>query len=468
MGNPEIFSIKRCIIQERFDPHYHRPYFRRLVQRIRTKPFKRLGEIISQSSEVWGADSGLHQNTFPYIEISAVGLGNNEYFVEIIPKKDAPSRARQVVRSGDILVSLTRPHRGAIAQVKKEHDGAIASTGFAVLRDLKSSSVDRDYLFNILCTNICLDQFLQRSSGGNYPAITPDQLDKVLIPLPEEAQQKEFAKKLQFARSQQKAQFSQADELLAGMDEFVLKTLQLSIPDYSKPKCFARKSENVNGSRIDPHFHSPFFERLLENIEASPIQKIPLGRLVQDIVGGATPTKGDSELYDTKGVKFLRILNIKPNEIYLNDVKYIQLHVHNGDLLRSQLQINDVLMTITGRVGTAAVITEEILPANINQHIVRLRITGDKCKPDYLAAYLNSSVGLALTNRGTSGGTRIAVDYPWIASLPIPLPSPGVQGEIIQEIKRIQKECLRFRDGANREWESAKQWFEEQLLKGAE
>ncbi len=80
------------------------------------------------------------------------------------------------------------------------------------------------------------------------------------------------------------------------------------------------------------------------------------------------------------------------------------------------------MLTITGRVGNAAVVSAEMLPANINQHLVRLRIQNPNILSEYLAAYLNSSVGLALSNRGVTGGTRIALDYDLIRAIEIPVP----------------------------------------------
>ena len=47
---------------------------------------------------------------------------------------DAPSRVRQLVKAGDILVSTVRPNLNGVAQVPHDLDGATASTGFCVLR----------------------------------------------------------------------------------------------------------------------------------------------------------------------------------------------------------------------------------------------------------------------------------------------------------------------------------------------
>jgi restriction endonuclease S subunit len=67
--------------------------------------------------------------------------------------------------------------------IDKSKHGVIASTGFAILRDSKIS-INRDYLLYVLRSELSLQQMLQRSSGGNYPAITTEELKKVIIPLP--------------------------------------------------------------------------------------------------------------------------------------------------------------------------------------------------------------------------------------------------------------------------------------------
>jgi len=71
---------------------------------------------------------------FAYIEISDVDartglVGHKRLLVE-----EAPSRARKIVREGDVLVSTVRPERGTVGVVPHDLDGAVCSTGFAVLR----------------------------------------------------------------------------------------------------------------------------------------------------------------------------------------------------------------------------------------------------------------------------------------------------------------------------------------------
>ncbi len=163
---------------------------------------------------------------------------------------------------------------------------------------------------------------------------------------------------------------------------------------------------------------------------------------MHSIAGGATPSRSDDSLYadDDDGVRFFRILNVADGEIVDRDLKYVTDDVHNGLLERSQLDGGDVLMTITGRVGSAAVVRQEHLPANINQHIARLRVSPERCRPEFLSEWLNCPAGLELSNRYVSGGTRAALDYGPIRSLRVPLPSLGVQDILVNAMDAARAE----------------------------
>ena len=185
--------------------------------------------------------------------------------------------------------------------------------------------------------------------------------------------------------------------------------------------------------RLDTWFNHPRYELLNARLDAVAAPTPALGDLAWSIASGATPTRSDESLYadSDDGIKFLRILNVVDGEIIEQDLKYITKAVHEGGLARSQLDAGDVLMTITGRVGSAAVVRPEHLPANINQHIARLRINTERCRPDFLSEWLNCPAGLELSNRYVSGGTRAALDYGAIRNLRMPLPSLDEQDRLI-------------------------------------
>lgn len=175
----------------RLDPHFYLPYFTRLLRTVAAKPHALLGDIATLSGEYWDPRTETAE-TFKYVEISGINTATGEVVAEDVPTAEAPSRARMRLKAGDVVVSLTRPNRGAIAIIPPDLDGAIGSNGLAVIRDVKVSGVRKDYLWAALRSRICLDQMLQRSSGGNYPAITEDELLAVAIPTPAASVQDEI------------------------------------------------------------------------------------------------------------------------------------------------------------------------------------------------------------------------------------------------------------------------------------
>jgi type I restriction enzyme S subunit len=85
---------------------------------------------------------------------------------------------------------------------------AIASNGFAIIREFKNPDLDPRYLFHMLRSKVCVTQFEQRSSGGNYPAINEEQFLKIIIPLPSRDTQRRIVGLLD-------QQYAKAERLLA-------------------------------------------------------------------------------------------------------------------------------------------------------------------------------------------------------------------------------------------------------------
>lgn len=212
INKPSYYATKRICLKSRIDVEYNNPFYLHRIDEIKKVGFDVLGNVIEFSTEYWN-QKDYFDLYFPYIEISNVKTKQNAYQTSKMAVSSAPSRAKMIVRNGDILVSTTRPHRGAIATVQcAPHEMQIASTGFCVLRNLKRSDILKNYLQWILLDDYILAQMLQRSSGGNYPAITSDELKKVVIPIPSVSLQMQICKE---ASSRQK----QAEKLRAEAEQ---------------------------------------------------------------------------------------------------------------------------------------------------------------------------------------------------------------------------------------------------------
>lgn len=174
-------------------------------------------------------------------------------------------------------------------------------------------------------------------------------------------------------------------------------------------------------TRHDPFHYLPRFLRLEAKVAARSSAK--LRDFVRALSGGATPKAEEQEKYyadSETGIPFVRVQNLSVSgQLQLDDVKYVNHETHNGLLARSQVKADDLLVKITG-VGRMAVasVPSSGFEGNINQHIARIR-TSDRCTSEVLAAWLNTDIAEALAKRRSTGGTRPALDYGALRSIPV-------------------------------------------------
>lgn len=78
-----------------------------------------------------------------------------------------------VIRENDIIISKTRPSRGAISLIDKCFDGFITSSGFAVIRKVKDEMnlASRSDVISIYALRFDSTLKEQRCSGCTYPVI---------------------------------------------------------------------------------------------------------------------------------------------------------------------------------------------------------------------------------------------------------------------------------------------------------
>jgi restriction endonuclease S subunit len=198
------------------------------------------------------------------------------------------------------------------------------------------------------------------------------------------------------------------------MQNFSLST------SFNKNRVFLLRKSEVE-KRLDPFYYVPDVVGLEKKLLAKQPKR--LRDYAISLASGATPKTTESELYYTNkdnGLPFLRVQNLSPTGVLeFDDCKYINKATHEGYLKRSQVFENDLLVKITG-VGRMAVssVAPYKFEGNINQHIVVIR-TKDEQNSKTIAAFLNSDIGEKLATRRSTGGTRPALDYPALLSIPI-------------------------------------------------
>ncbi|WP_353472498.1 restriction endonuclease subunit S [Salipiger sp. H15] len=151
-----------------------------------------LGEVLTPI-QTWNPRRASSSEVFDYIDLSSVDRDEKAIMAPTptIPS-EAPSRARQLVKSGDILVSTVRPNLNAVAVVEEDLHGATASTGFSVLRPDEKRAVSR-YIYHWVRTPSFVADMVRKATGASYPAVSDKIVAESLFPLPPLEEQRRIA-----------------------------------------------------------------------------------------------------------------------------------------------------------------------------------------------------------------------------------------------------------------------------------
>ena len=144
--------------------------------------------------------ANFNQNTLPedtdgqfelkYIDIANVSSVDGIKEIQYFNFSNAPSRARRIVKYGDIIVSTVRTYLRAITSIKEDYDNCICSTGFAVITP--KDNVQQDFVVYAIENESFIAQIIANSQGISYPAINVSQLENLKLAFPSVKEQKEI------------------------------------------------------------------------------------------------------------------------------------------------------------------------------------------------------------------------------------------------------------------------------------
>ena len=145
-----------------------------------------LDKIVLLNPETWTARNT--PQTVVYVDLSNTKWGTIEKY-ETYEWKDAPSRARRVLRTGDTIVGTVRPGNGSYAFIGE--DGLTGSTGFAVLRPKMPR--DRALVWCYATASENIERLTHLADGAAYPAVRPQVVSATKVILPSEEIRGAFA-----------------------------------------------------------------------------------------------------------------------------------------------------------------------------------------------------------------------------------------------------------------------------------
>lgn len=335
---------------------------------------------------------------FTYIDISSID-STLKRIVE--PKRilgaDAPSRARQLVRTGDILVSTTRPNLNAVALITEEFDGAVCSTGFCVLRP--GSALVPPYLFAFVQSAGFVETLSDLVKGALYPAVTDGQVLSQMIPLPPLPEQKRIA---------------------------ALLTEQLAAVDHAR----AATQVQLDAARALP---AAYLRDVFSSVAAQGWPKKTLGEISALVQNGIYKP---AEFYG-RGWPFIRMYNIQNDswtlvldrmaQVELDQKEYETYRLAEGDLLFSRVNSYEL-------VGKCAYVSSDAVDHVFENMIIRVRLQPGT-KSLFIAQQLSTSENRArLQAIAKKAIGQASINSGDLRSIAVCIPPVQVQEEISRTV----------------------------------
>jgi len=165
---------------QRMDAEYFQPKYKKLTDAIQKKGAKLLREVIENVPAKFDPSVKPCEN-FKYIELSNIdsSIGVIDGFSEV-SGKEAPGRAKRILKKGDVIVSSVEGSLGKVAITDNEQEGYLASTGFFQFR---SKEILPEVLLALAKSIVFKMQLEKMCAGTILTAVPKESINEVFVPI---------------------------------------------------------------------------------------------------------------------------------------------------------------------------------------------------------------------------------------------------------------------------------------------
>jgi hypothetical protein len=358
---------------------------------------------------------------------------------------------RTALRENDVIIS-TVGTIGNAAVVTQDMLPANSDRHVGIIR--VSGKIAPYVLSTFLLSRYGRAQTRREVTGNVQPNLFISKLNGLLIP---EVPQKVEQRVDDVVRQAHRLRLDSLDSLKRAGEVFSAALGLTSWLPPSRLTCIRRFSDVVKRERIDAeHYREEYYAAIRRLKDAGATRLIPLDQLLTTLTNGHTPLHHDLALGD---VPFLCAEHVSNFEVHYDTDKRILLEHHQVELGRTALQNQDVLLTIKGRIGNAALVEAIPGPANINQDVALLRLN-DKVPTWYVLAFINSVFGQLLVRQLSTGGINPFLGLSNVRKLQIPEFNAAVMKQIANDTNELVKAARNTMEQAQRCLASAKRAVE--------
>ncbi len=442
----KIFLIKFSELEGRFDPNTYHPIRRNSIEKIRHSKFdyQKLGVLSSFAKTIV---KNIDNNIY-------VGLENIEsntgIFVESKQKEDVSSAS--IFKKGQVLFPKLRPY---LNKVHYANFNGVCSTEFHVL---DSKYLDNKFLAYFLSLDIVVKQTTLLMSGNTLPRLQTEDIKNLLILTPPKNIQADILAKMDKAYQDKQKKEAQAQDLLNGIDNYLLSELGIDLPkkiDNSlKSRMFIKKFSDIEGGRFDSVM--ALYQTTVNNLKY-PLQN--LGSILQK-----NPQYGANEVgvgrKSRDEIRYIRITDIDNDGFLKNRLGKTVNNIENQYLLN----LDDLLLARSGSVGRAYLHKDTGCKSIFAGYLIRFILDDKRVIPDYIFSYMQCSLYKNWVNAIQRIVAQPNINAEEYKSLKIPLPPLEKQNQIAEHISKIRNQAKQLQLEAKTGLEQVKQEVETMIL----
>lgn len=302
---------------------------------------------------------------------------------------------RQFVRKNDVVIAASSGSIdvvGKAARATADFDGGFGAF-CKVLRP--NSKVDPGYFAHFFQTQDYRRRVSALAAGANINNLRNEHIDDLELLIPSPAQQRRIA-----------AILDKADALRTKRREALALIDGLSAS----------------------YFEVEFGSSARSEVEGC------LAEVTSVVTKGTTPTTLGFQFVDA-GIPFLRVQNLNGSKVELEGALFISEQTHEA-LERSRIRPADLLISIAGTIGRAAIVSENMPEMNCNQAVAIIRCE-KKIEPIFLLHWLQSKDAQSQIRAGQVTGTISNISLGLLRGLKLRLPPIEKQRNFAVNVKKV-------------------------------
>lgn len=357
---------------------------------------KDLKEVLLDDFWIMPATPKYINNGVPYITSKNIKNGKVDFSnVNYINIEDYEriSKNRPILID-DILISMIGT-LGEVAVVKKS-DGVFYGQNMFLVR-LNKDKIYQRYFINYFKSNIVKRQLMRKQNKSTQSYMKANHIESLKIPIPDIAEQKKIANKLDKVQeiiNMRKRQIDELDELIKFQ-----------------------------------------FVEMFENKNFKEEELISLCKFID--YRGKTPTKCEN------GIPLITAKNVKNNSFSFEPREYFLPELYESHMTRGIPRAGDVLFTTEAPLGNVCRIPEIEEKFAVGQRIITMQVY-EKITEIYLEHALQSDSFQKEMWRKSTGSTVKGIKSRLLGKITIPVPPIELQNQFAEFVKLIDKQKFKM------------------------